>query len=205
MRGPACLALVFALLAAPALAHPHVWVSVETEIEIDAEAKAVELVQAWTYDAMYSSYALFGLDRDGDGRYSPAELSGLLATITSSLREKRHFTKASLEGARVELSEAADSSLQVNGEGRLVLRFRERCLAPQPLQGRALRVEVADPEYFVDFQFSKDRFATISGRSGACSATLHDDQPPAGSDPQALMNALIAGPLQTLASAVTVR
>jgi ABC-type uncharacterized transport system substrate-binding protein len=67
--------LALALLwAAPALAHPHVWVTARAELLYAADGKVTGVRHAWTFDKAYSAYVTQGLDADKDGKLTPEEL-----------------------------------------------------------------------------------------------------------------------------------
>ena len=54
--------LAFGLVAAaPASAHPHVWVTVKSEIAFTREGKVSAVIHDWVFDEMYSSFATQGL------------------------------------------------------------------------------------------------------------------------------------------------
>lgn len=178
--------------------------SVECEFRIDAEGRVLAVAQRWTYDPMYSSYALYGLPKGRDGGYAPAGVAKLLAALKPPLEQARYFTTAKIDGVEVALATPQDAAARVAEDGRLILSFSQPLAAPME-RGKELRIEVRDVEYFVDFQFSKEAFAAVSPPTESCAATLSDGAPPAGADPIAVMKALIDGPVQTLASAVTLR
>ena len=90
-------AAIFAVLsvsAGIAAAHPHVWVNVETEILAGAGQEITGFRHKWTFDEMYSEYAVNGLDTNGDGIYSEAELQPLAQTNIEALKEFEYFTFA---------------------------------------------------------------------------------------------------------------
>ena len=53
--------------AAPAAAHPHVWVAVETTVLYEA-GRIVGLRHRWSFDDLYTAMAIQGLDANNDGR-----------------------------------------------------------------------------------------------------------------------------------------
>jgi ABC-type uncharacterized transport system substrate-binding protein len=193
-----------ALLAIPlqALAHPHVWISVTAAFTLDAEGRLASVRQSWSFDEMYSSYAVFGLDRDGDGRYSADELFELTNEFASDYRGDRFFSKASLEGAEVGLAEADDLDLQVTPQGALVLSFTQRFLAPVAVAGATFRLQVRDPSVFIDFTFPVEGYASVEPRTAACTVGRENGQPPKSADPETLMQALINGSAQVATRAV---
>ncbi|MGE0700375.1 MAG: DUF1007 family protein [Hyphomicrobiaceae bacterium] len=94
-RRPAIAALLAAGLAlglaAPAQAHPHIWVSVKTEV-IYGNGTITGFRHAWTFDEFYSAMAIEGLDKNNDGIYSPDELSELAKVNVEALKEFDYFT-----------------------------------------------------------------------------------------------------------------
>ena len=74
------LALCFALLApAPLAAHPHVYIDTALTLVADAAGRVSGIEVSWTYDEFYTLLLLedMGLDPDGDGVLTPAELDQL--------------------------------------------------------------------------------------------------------------------------------
>jgi ABC-type uncharacterized transport system substrate-binding protein len=74
---PAALALT---LAAPwAQAHPHVFVKTGLKLLADDDGRLIGVEVSWTYDDFYSLLLLedMGLDPDGDGQLTDAELAQL--------------------------------------------------------------------------------------------------------------------------------
>jgi ABC-type uncharacterized transport system substrate-binding protein len=62
----AALSVALGLMAAaPADAHPHVWITVKSKIAFTAEGKVAAVVHDWVFDEMYSSFATQGLAPPG--------------------------------------------------------------------------------------------------------------------------------------------
>ena len=91
----ACAALLGLAYAAPAAAHPHVWVSVETTVVYDKGTVAA-LRQRWTFDEFYSAMAIQGLDANNDGNYDRSELAELAKVNIEGLKDFGYFTVARL-------------------------------------------------------------------------------------------------------------
>src|SRR5438046_1924821 len=89
------LLLVVALaVAAPAQAHPHVWVTATSELLYREDGSIVGVRHAWTFDEMFSTYALQGIEPKAKGIYTREELADLARTNVESLKEYRYFTYA---------------------------------------------------------------------------------------------------------------
>jgi ABC-type uncharacterized transport system substrate-binding protein len=106
--------LIFAVLfgaillpAASASAHPHVWVDVETQLLTGPNQEITGFRHKWTFDEMYSEFAVTGLDTNGDGVYSEAELKPLAQTNVEALKEFEYFTFAFLGKEKLALNDPA--------------------------------------------------------------------------------------------------
>src|SRR5262249_18328747 len=92
-----CLAAVVVSLmsAAPAAAHPHVWVAVVTTVIYD-KGTITGLHHRWFFDEFYTSMAIEGLDTNKDGKYDRSELAELAKVNMEGLKEFGYFTVARL-------------------------------------------------------------------------------------------------------------
>ena len=85
--------LFFTVLPAGiAFAHPHVWVTMETEVVLGPDKEITGFRHKWTFDEGYTSFAIDGLDTNGDGIYSEEELKPLAQTNIEALKEFEYFT-----------------------------------------------------------------------------------------------------------------
>ena len=48
--------------ALPACAHPHVWIAATTDLVFDESGRVAAVRHQWVFDAMYSGYAVLGLE-----------------------------------------------------------------------------------------------------------------------------------------------
>jgi ABC-type uncharacterized transport system substrate-binding protein len=114
-HAPRALALAAGLAAlvgaAPALAHPHIWVT--TEVTVLFEGGSISgFRHKWTFDELYTSMAVQDLDTNKDGKYSREELAELAKVNIDGLKEFQFFTHARLGGARLDLAEPKDYWLE---------------------------------------------------------------------------------------------
>ena len=70
-----------------AYAHPHVWVTMETEVELGNSKEIIGFRHKWTFDEMYTKFAVEGLYTNGDGIYSEEELKPLAKTNVEAMKE----------------------------------------------------------------------------------------------------------------------
>lgn len=171
---------LIALLSAPAgdaLAHPHVWVSVRSEIQF-RDDKLAGVVHRWQFDEMYSAFAVEGLDVDGDGTYSRAELSELAKTNVEGLKEFSYFTRFQVEGVEQPLAEPTDYYLERADNGILTLVFTLPLAAPVAVGTLETTMTVADDTFYVAFNYVDDQAVTLArGTANGCAAKILPPSP----------------------------
>lgn len=191
-RGLALLALTAcgyaAALVVPAAAHPHVFVTAKAELVFDAEGRMSAVRNIWQFDDAFSAYAVQGLDTDQDGTYSAEELAPLAQVNIESLHEYEFFTWLRVEDRDRPFAKPTEYWLDIY-EGKLTLFFTLPLIEPVAAGGLAT-LEIADPEYFVAFDFAADDPITLIGAPASCTAAHH---PPEELD-EATMSLLAAIP-----------
>lgn len=167
------IAVIAAAMAAAsvttALAHPHVFVDGAVELNLDKAGELVSVTNIWTFDAPFSAFATQGLDTDGDGKLSDAELAPLAETNMDALSYYHFFTYVSAAGAQSEFGKPEHYCLKM-AKKRLTLHFTLPVTKPVKLSGD-VNVEVFDPEYFVAFTFDKKAEKPVPLGRTAC--TMH--------------------------------
>ncbi len=167
------VALGAALASAPARAHPHVYVTVETTALIGADTVVTGLRHRWTFDEMYSSFAVQGLDKSGGNAPTRDDLKELAKLNVESLKEFGYFTHPQVLAASGTPEKAAmkapeDYFLEFK-DGQLSLTFTLPLEKPAPASKTPLAFTVYDPTYFIAFQFAKDKALTLAqGAPAAC-------------------------------------
>lgn len=144
--------LVLCGLAAPASAHPHVFVTMKSELVYDAEGRVTAIRNAWTFDDMFSAYATQGLESKVKGAFTREELAPLAEVNVTNLKEYGYFTQATANGGKIEFADVKDYWLDYK-DTILTLHFTMPLKAP--VKAKTLKVEVYDPEFFIDFGFEK--------------------------------------------------
>ncbi len=154
-----------ALVSSPAMAHPHVWITATSELLYAPDGSVTGVRHAWTFDDMYSSYAVQGLESKTKGVFSRDELSALAQTNVESLKEFRFFTFAKADGKKQKFEEPVDYYLEYS-DALLTLHFT--LPLKTPVRSKELVVEVFDPEFFIDFTFADKDPVRLVGAPAAC-------------------------------------
>jgi ABC-type uncharacterized transport system substrate-binding protein len=178
-RAYACIALLASLPVVRADAHPHVWVTLHSEIVYAADGAITGVRHAWTFDDMFSAYALQGIPHARKGQYTRDELASLAQLNVDSLKEYDYFTFARADGKKLKFSGPIDYWLEYKNPA-LVLHFT--LPLKNPATAKALQVEIYDPTIFVDFEFAKQEPASLSGAPPQCALTVDLPHQPTPAD-----------------------
>jgi ABC-type uncharacterized transport system substrate-binding protein len=154
-----------ALGARAADAHPHVWITATSELIYAPDGSITGVRHAWTFDDMFSTYALQGIESKTKGVYSREELGPLAQTNVESLKEFGFFTFAMADGKKAKFLEPVDYFLE-HRDGLLTLHFT--LPLKTPAKPRELALDVFDPSFFVDFKFADKDPVRLVGAPAAC-------------------------------------
>ena len=146
-------------------AHPHVWITATSELLYAPDGSLTGVRHAWTFDDMFSSYALQGLETKTKGVYTREELAPLAQTNVESLKEYAFFTFAKADGKKEKFLEPVDYFLEYK-DTALTLHFT--LPLKTPLKTRQLALEVFDPTYFINFELDEKDPIKLVGAPAAC-------------------------------------
>jgi ABC-type uncharacterized transport system substrate-binding protein len=165
LMGLLLLAGALALGAGTAEAHPHVWITATSELIYAPDGSISGVRHAWTFDDMFSTYALQGIESKTKGVYSHEELAALAQTNVESLKEFGFFTFAKADGKKEKFQEPVDYFLEYK-DSLLTLHFT--LPLKTPVKAKDLALEVFDPSFFVDFKFADKEPVRLVGAPVAC-------------------------------------
>jgi len=169
LLGLLLLAGALALGAGAAQAHPHVWVTATSEVIYAADGSITGVRHAWTFDDMFSTYALQGIESKTKGSYSHEELAPLAQTNVESLKEFGFFTFAKADGKKEKFQEPVDYFLEYKDS---VLTLHFTLPLKTPVKPKELALEVFDPSFFVDFKLGDKDPVRLVGAPAACKVSL---------------------------------
>ncbi|MEW6642596.1 MAG: DUF1007 family protein [Pseudomonadota bacterium] len=175
-----CITRVLAVLAALCLtgaaawAHPHVWVTATSELVYAPDGSLTAVRHAWTFDDMFSTYALQGIETKTKGVYTREELASLAQTNVESLKEFGFFTfaragEAGTRNRKQKFEDPVDYYLE-HKDGALTLHFT--LPLKTPVKSRQLVVDIYDPTYFVDFSLAKTDPIKLIGAPAGCKVSI---------------------------------
>ena len=144
---------ILALTAAPAAAHPHIFIDTGLEVTLDADHRATAVRVVWVYDDFYSLVMLQdrGLDPDGDSKLTPGEeakLSGFDMGWDADFAGDLYVLEKGTDP--VALGRPHDWSARVE-QGRIVSVHVRDIVAPVQVADQPLVIQVYDPTYYTAY------------------------------------------------------
>ena len=148
-------------MAAPALAHPHVFIDTGIEVIFDAQGRAEALRISWTYDDLISLALLSdrGMDEDFDGVLTPAELAALNGFDMRWPPGVPGDTYALLGSAPLLLSGPSEWTVSY-ADARITSTHLRRFDAPVAISDAPLVVQVYDTGYYTAYTIVGDPVLT---------------------------------------------
>jgi len=169
-------ALVVALLSCrEASAHPHVWVTVRSQIEFNGDGKVSGITHDWVFDEMYSSFATQGLAKPGE--LVKREIFAPLAKENAgNLADLGYFTTLKLDGKAVEFAPVTEYWMEERPDHLVQFHVHLKLKTPTPV-GRFGTLLVADPEFFIDFEFDDTDGVVLKSEPKGCSVSSTKPKP----------------------------
>lgn len=166
------LTALLLLTAAPAGAHPHIFIDTRFEVILNDRNEATALRIGWTYDDLYA-LLIFGdlsLDPDGDGMLTPEEEARLNGFDMKWIEGFEGDTYVLMADKPVPISGPRDWTASWE-DGRLSSSHYRDLLTPVPVAEVPLVIQAYDPGYYVAHVILPP--AVVTGGNG-CSAQVYE-------------------------------
>jgi len=188
LRLMALLALAggLSLAALPAQAHPHVWITATSELVYAPDGSITGVRHAWTFDDMFTTYALQGIETKTKGVYTREQLAPLAKDNVENLKEFGFFTFAKADGKKQKFEEPTDYFLEYK-DSELTLHFMLPLKVPA--KPKQLALDIYDPSFFIDFKFEDKDPVKLVGAPASCEMKF---QRPGDADVKKLTEEMIA-------------
>ena len=155
----------FVLAAPPAQAHPHVWITSASELIYAPDGSITGVRHTWTFDDMFTTYALQGIETKTKGVYTREQLAPLAKDNVENLKEFGFFTFAKPDGKKQKFEEPVDYFLEYK-DSALTLHFTLPLKAP--VKPKQLGLDIFDPSFFIDFKFEDKDPVKLVGAPETC-------------------------------------
>lgn len=174
------LAAVFIALAAVAGAstawgHPHVWVTMRSQLVFSPDGKVDAVVHDWVFDEMYSSFATQGLAKPGE-LVKRATFAPLAQENAAGLAQIGYFTTLKLDGKEAQFAPVTDYWMEERPDHLVAFHVTLPLKTPARV-GRFASLLVADPEFFIDFEFDDKDGVILKSAPPGCSTSLAKPKP----------------------------
>jgi ABC-type uncharacterized transport system substrate-binding protein len=180
------LIATFAFLPAAAAAHPHVWVTVRSTIGFAPDGKVVSVTHDWVFDEMYSSFATQGLAKPGE-LVTRDIFAPLARQNAGGLAEIGYFTTLKIGGKTAEFGPVKEGDYWMEERPDHLVAFHVDLRLKTPTApGQYFSLLVADPEYFIDFEYDDNDPIALAAAPSGCSASIAKPKPLEGQDQQKL-------------------
>jgi ABC-type uncharacterized transport system substrate-binding protein len=165
-----------AITSATASAHPHVWVTIRSELVFAPDGSVVGVRHAWTFDDMFSAFAIQGIEAKKKGEFTREELAPLAEVNVTSLREYDYFTYATANGKKLQFIDPPTGYYLDFDTKDTVLTLHFMLPLKQPLKTKDFTVAVYDPEFFIAFGLDEKDPAKLVGAPANCKLTVGKPQ-----------------------------
>lgn len=166
-----------ALAAAPAAAHPHVWIDMRSAVLLDDRGRVTAVRLEWLFDRFYSAFAEEDLDANRDKTVSDAEAQRWAETALGNLKSSGFFAEFVVDG-RGYTPSTASAPVGRWHDGRLSMAFV--VALDEPADPRRVTVGYLsyDPQFYIDIRHVDGAAATVEGAGrDACSASVGRSDP----------------------------
>ena len=182
LAAAAAVATCVWLAASAAFAHPHVWVTVRSQIVFSPDGKVAAVVHDWVFDEMYSSFATQGLAKPGE-LVKRETFAPLAKENAGGLADIGYFTTLKIGGKAVDFGNVTDYWMEERPDHLVTFHVVLPLKTPTP-PGRYFSLLVADPEYFIDFEFDDNDAIKLDSAPSGCSASIAKPPPLDGRRPE---------------------
>ena len=162
-----------------ASAHPHVWVTFHSDVLYSPAGAVTGIRHVWSFDDMYSAFALQGIKHAKKGEYTREELSSLAHLNMTSLKDFDFFTYVQAFGRKLEFADPTDYWLDYKDP---ILTLHFTLPVKEPLPAEVTQIEIYDPSIFVDFEFAKAHPVSLIGAPPQCRLDVEPPHEPTAAD-----------------------
>jgi ABC-type uncharacterized transport system substrate-binding protein len=158
--------LLLCLTAAPAAAHPHMFIDATFEVVFDDQGRAAALRIGWIYDELTTLMIVEdgGDDKDGDGAISAAELETLKGFDMDWGEDFLGDTYARMGGAPLAMTMRPEDWTTDWQDGRLISSHTRRFDPPVEIGSEPLVILPYDPGYYAAYAITGK--TVLTGREG---------------------------------------
>lgn len=164
-----------ACLAAPAQAHPHVYVDVGTTLNF-TDGKVTALGVAWTFDPFFSDSLKADYDANGDGLFDLKEKAKMVEHLAPNMKQTGYLTYLQAGGKAVEFTDMTNFDAKIGPDG---VTYLFTLVLPRPIDPVAETVSWStyDETFYVDMAPAETDPVAYRGLDGLkCGHVMDEDK-----------------------------
>jgi ABC-type uncharacterized transport system substrate-binding protein len=166
-------------------------VTVRSQIQFSGDGKVTAVVHDWVFDEMYSSFATQGLAKPGE-LVKRETFAPLAQENAGGLAEIGYFTTLKLDGKAVEFAPVSEYWMEERPDHLVAFHVVLPLKNPTAV-GRFGSLLVADPEFFIDFEFDDKDAVTLRSAPSGCSTSTAKPKPLEGGEKKTLDESFFSG------------
>jgi ABC-type uncharacterized transport system substrate-binding protein len=161
--------------AAPAAAHPHIFIRATATIQFE-NGKVVGIVHEWTFDDFFSNALIGDFDKNKNKAFEGDEIKDLQENAFANLKEFGYFTHVRAGGKPVGELSVKDFTPTITKEGRVSYRFL--VLLPEPRDPRIAELDasVHDHTFYVDVELPAANVKLAGTGAATCRQAMVEDR-----------------------------
>lgn len=171
----AALLIAATLCAAPAMAHPHMFVDARARLVVDDAGRLTALRSMLVIDPLTTLFVLEDYDLDPDAPVlTDAQGAQVAENMVTGLSDYDYFTELTIDGAPVGFASATVTDVALS-DGKLTATLVLTLAEPLEIAGRSFELALFDPTYYAAVETLGAPLLpeTLSG----CSTELRDFEP----------------------------
>jgi ABC-type uncharacterized transport system substrate-binding protein len=167
----AFIALLFLILfgGKAVEAHPHIWVTAASELLFSTDGSLTGVRHTWTFDGIFSSNALWGIETKIKGVYTREELQPLAQTNVEALKQYSYFSFVKANGERPTFESPVDYFFDYK-DNHLTLYFT--LPLKTHVKSKTFFLEIVDRSFFFDIRMAEKDAVKLVNAPPGCRASI---------------------------------
>ncbi len=153
-------AIFFFISISSVTGHPHLFIDASIDFQFDSE-RLLGVQVYWVFDDFFTASILCDFDKNGDKKFSNAEIEDVRENAFQNLENYDYFTFIESANGSEPAKEALNFKTSLNEDGRLLYAFFVPFSLPLQQDEQTLTISMYDVTYFADIYFPENGYADV--------------------------------------------
>lgn len=145
----------------------------KSQIVYDSAGLVTGIRHTWTFDELYSTFAIQGLKGKKKGELTRDELKPITQENIESLKDDEYFTQGTINGEKATFGDPVEYWFEYK---KGLLTFHFMLPLKSPVKIKTLDLVIYDPLYNIDFTFAEKDLAALPRAPLSCKLTISKGQ-----------------------------